>query len=270
VIQQRANFDWMLKELADGVPGVEMIVVLSADGLRIARYGGEPDADLDTLNSVRIRCFLSDTDHALSKAALDTLCSRVPGVKGVYFDYLGYSNFKGCYCTNCLAAYRTHLQKQSLADTPKSRDAFYRDQLVRYYNAMIDYVKSKHPEFQVVVHIYPVFLPDPLYGNRTKADFCGQTVAWYFPWEPGKIARYTRMTLGEQNRYFDGVQGVPFLGINRQPGSLWVKDAATLERELQAILAAGGDRLMVCGGRDMLDPDIAAVFKKYCAPGGAP
>ncbi|MEU5593702.1 MULTISPECIES: roadblock/LC7 domain-containing protein [unclassified Streptomyces] len=44
MIQQRANFDWMLKELADGVPGIEMIVVLSADGLRIARYGGDPDA----------------------------------------------------------------------------------------------------------------------------------------------------------------------------------------------------------------------------------
>ncbi|GGM00839.1 dynein regulation protein LC7 [Streptomyces fumigatiscleroticus] len=44
MIQQRANFDWMLKELHDGVPGIEMIVVLSADGLRIARYGGDPDA----------------------------------------------------------------------------------------------------------------------------------------------------------------------------------------------------------------------------------
>ncbi|KPI16326.1 Roadblock/LC7 family protein [Actinobacteria bacterium OK074] len=44
MIQQRANFDWMLKELADGVPGVQQIVVLSADGLRIARYGGDPDA----------------------------------------------------------------------------------------------------------------------------------------------------------------------------------------------------------------------------------
>lgn len=43
MIQQRANFDWMLKELADGVPGVQQIVVLSADGLRIARYGGDPD-----------------------------------------------------------------------------------------------------------------------------------------------------------------------------------------------------------------------------------
>ncbi|AZS88274.1 roadblock/LC7 domain-containing protein [Streptomyces griseoviridis] len=44
MIQQRANFDWMLKDLADGVPGIEMIVVLSADGLRIARFGGDPDA----------------------------------------------------------------------------------------------------------------------------------------------------------------------------------------------------------------------------------
>ncbi|MBC9725888.1 roadblock/LC7 domain-containing protein [Streptomyces sp. TRM68367] len=44
MIQQRGNFDWMLKELYDGAPGIEMIVVLSADGLRIARYGGDPEA----------------------------------------------------------------------------------------------------------------------------------------------------------------------------------------------------------------------------------
>ncbi|MET7285761.1 roadblock/LC7 domain-containing protein [Streptomyces sp. NPDC005573] len=44
MIQQRGNLDWMLKQLNDGVPGIQMIVVLSADGLRIARYGGEPDA----------------------------------------------------------------------------------------------------------------------------------------------------------------------------------------------------------------------------------
>ncbi|MEV7423528.1 MULTISPECIES: roadblock/LC7 domain-containing protein [unclassified Streptomyces] len=44
MIQQRANMDWMLKELADGVPQIHQIVVLSADGLRIARHGGDPDA----------------------------------------------------------------------------------------------------------------------------------------------------------------------------------------------------------------------------------
>lgn len=44
MIQQRANLDWILKDLADGVPQIQQIVVLSADGLRIARHGGDPDA----------------------------------------------------------------------------------------------------------------------------------------------------------------------------------------------------------------------------------
>ncbi|MGW1256861.1 roadblock/LC7 domain-containing protein [Streptomyces sp. NPDC002513] len=43
MIQQRGGVDRLLKELADGVPGIHQVVVLSADGLRIARYGGDPD-----------------------------------------------------------------------------------------------------------------------------------------------------------------------------------------------------------------------------------
>ncbi|GHH51256.1 roadblock/LC7 domain-containing protein [Streptomyces sp. CA-294286] len=43
MIQQRANLDWILKDLATGVPQIHQIVVLSADGLRIARHGGDPD-----------------------------------------------------------------------------------------------------------------------------------------------------------------------------------------------------------------------------------
>jgi predicted regulator of Ras-like GTPase activity (Roadblock/LC7/MglB family) len=43
VIQQRGNLDWILKDLWDGLPDIRQIVVLSADGLRIAKYGGDPD-----------------------------------------------------------------------------------------------------------------------------------------------------------------------------------------------------------------------------------
>jgi predicted ribosome-associated RNA-binding protein Tma20 len=60
------------------------------------------------------------------------------------------------------------------------------------------------------------------------------------------------------------VQGIPFVGLNTKPGSLWVKDAATLEKELQTILEAGGDTLMVCSGADMLAPGIFEIFRKYC------
>ncbi len=231
------------------------------------RYGGEPVATLDTLNSIRIPCFVSDTNYERSKSAIDEICSRVQGVKGIFFDYLGYSNFKGCYCQDCLEAYEKYREQNKLGDSQKTRDVFYRDMLVQYYNDMIDYVKNKRPGFKVVIHVYPTFLPEPLYGNRTKADFCGQTVAWYFPWASEKIARYTRITIGDQNKYFQDVQGVPFVGLNRNPGSLWVKDAATLEQELQVILEAGGDMLMVCDGNDMIKPEIYPVFKKFCGKG---
>ncbi|WP_247694894.1 MULTISPECIES: roadblock/LC7 domain-containing protein [Streptomyces] len=42
-MEYRRNIDWMLTDLNKGVPGIQMIVVLSADGLRIARQGGDPD-----------------------------------------------------------------------------------------------------------------------------------------------------------------------------------------------------------------------------------
>lgn len=43
MIQQRANMDWMLKDLAAGVPQTRHVVVLSSDGLRMAQYGTDTD-----------------------------------------------------------------------------------------------------------------------------------------------------------------------------------------------------------------------------------
>jgi len=52
VIQQRTNMDWMLKELAEGVPHTRHVVVLSADGLRMAQYG----TDNDTADRLSAAC----------------------------------------------------------------------------------------------------------------------------------------------------------------------------------------------------------------------
>lgn len=229
------------------------------------RYGGEPVDSSDVLHSTNIACFLSDTNYTLSKKRIDAICSRVKGVKGIYFDFIGYSNFKGCYCKDCLAAQKKYFAQNKLSDTQKNRNLFYRDVMVKYYNDMIDYVKSKHPDFKVVVHIYPTFLPEPLYGNRIKADFCGQTVAWYFPWPLKKVSRYTKIVINKQNAYFKNAKGIPFVGLNqRKPSSLWQKKPATIEAELKTILAAGGDTLMVCNGNDMIAPGMFEIFKKYC------
>ncbi|MCX4509043.1 roadblock/LC7 domain-containing protein [Streptomyces sp. NBC_01619] len=52
MIQQRANMDWMLKDLAEGVPQTRNVVVLSSDGLRMAQYG----ADNDTADRLAAAC----------------------------------------------------------------------------------------------------------------------------------------------------------------------------------------------------------------------
>ncbi len=44
--------DWMLKDLADGVPQTRHVVVLSADGLRMAQYG----TDTDTADRLAAAC----------------------------------------------------------------------------------------------------------------------------------------------------------------------------------------------------------------------
>ncbi|MEU9420071.1 roadblock/LC7 domain-containing protein [Streptomyces sp. NPDC051000] len=43
-MQQRvSSLDWMLKDLASGVPQTRHVIVLSADGLCVAQYGAETD-----------------------------------------------------------------------------------------------------------------------------------------------------------------------------------------------------------------------------------
>jgi predicted regulator of Ras-like GTPase activity (Roadblock/LC7/MglB family) len=48
VTPERQNLDWMLKDLMIGVPGTRHIVVLTADGFRIAQYATD-DATADRL-----------------------------------------------------------------------------------------------------------------------------------------------------------------------------------------------------------------------------
>ena len=231
------------------------------------RFGGESDnGKMSTLSGYHIACFNSDRGYKMSKKRLDSIIDKsVPGVKGIYFDYLGYNNHNGCYCKVCLDDYRAYLKAKNLPDTIENKNIFYRDILVKYYNELIDYVKSKRPDFKVMVHIYPYFQPDPLFANRTKSDYCGQTVAWYFAWPLDKVRHYTKVTVERAKDYYPDVEGIPFVGLNaRKDQALAHKTPEQLEKELQTILAAGGRTLQVCNGPDMIKPGYYEVFKKYC------
>ena len=55
-------------------------------------YGGAKELALDVL-SMDIACFISDSDFTYTRKKLDDIFKKaVPGVKGIFFDYIGYNN----------------------------------------------------------------------------------------------------------------------------------------------------------------------------------
>ena len=230
------------------------------------RFGGEMITEIDTINNAKIKCFISDDDFSFSKKKLDSILKDAPeGVYGIFMDYNGYMNHNGCYCDACIRKYRAFLAERQLEDSKQTRNEFYLGQLVDYYNKVIDYVKKQRPEFKIVIHVYPDFKPEPLLGNRTKADYCGQTVAWYFQWPKEKIQHYTKFVVKHAKDHYPNAEGIPFLGINtNEKSSLGYKTPEDVEREMKQILAAGGKTLMICDGRAIIEPGYFEVFRKYC------
>ncbi|MBR2373076.1 MAG: hypothetical protein IKA87_02480 [Lentisphaeria bacterium] len=254
------------KDLDRKLSGKERLKILHKRRIeKQHRYGGEAVVEIDTQSS-KIGCFISDKDLKITGKQLDLLLKDAPDkAEGMALDFIGYTNHKGCYCKNCLAAYKKFLADSKLADTPESKGCFYRDRLAAYYNAVIDYIKSKRPDFKIIIHVYPDFRYDHLYGNRIKADYCGQTVAWYFKWNQKKIEKYTKFVIERAKDYYANVEGMPFIGLNADKNSsLGFKTPAEVEQELKIILAAGGRTLMVCNGSDIIKDGYWEVFRKYC------
>jgi len=250
-------------------PGTARERYKEASRRRIAvnyQYGGEPAGDGIEVLAGAIACFRSDENLSLTRRRLDELMSADwPEVKGIFLDFIGYMNYRSCECGKCRRDYREYLRQKRLVHSQAVKEIFFRDALVDYYNQVISLIRSRRPDFKVVIHCYPAFLPEPLYGNRTMADVCGQTVAWYFPWPPEKIAAYTRQVLKAQKDYYPQATGVPFLGVNAsRGGSLYSKPPEVVEAELRIILENGGRMLMVCNGNDMTKPGYFEVFRKYC------
>ena len=143
------------------------------------RFGGESSEPLD-LCATLIDCFLSDTNCILAKAKIDRTLAANPGAEGIAFDYIGYTNFRSCECDDCRARLAAYLKKVGLEENETNRNGFFRTSLVAYINTLVDYVHGIRPGIKVIIHLYPVFLPDPLYGKDLRADTVQKTVAWYF------------------------------------------------------------------------------------------
>jgi hypothetical protein len=130
-------------------------------------------------------------------------------------------------------------------------------------------VKAYDPSIVVYAHLYPVFLPDPLYGSRLKLDYCAQTCAWYFRWPVEKVRKYAETVVRGQREHWPFAHGVPFVAYGPWANDIdpdFRKTPEDLDRELRVVLESGAEYLSVHEIDSIIaDPVVFAVFKKYCA-----
>ncbi|MCD6360039.1 MAG: hypothetical protein J7M38_04180 [Armatimonadetes bacterium] len=226
------------------------------------QFGGEPVMTNEVLTS-RVICFSSPEARELLKSQIDEIVA-VPGIEGLAFDGFGYQNYHRCYCERCRGLFDKYRAAHPETPEGEAEVTFFRDMLVDYINDLADYARSKREDIKTSIHVWPVFAPEPLYGNRLDVDYCGQTAAWFMLWPEEKIARYSRIISGEARKFHQRQQGVGMIGYYDNRRGFPVKDAARVDMELRTMIENGCRRIQVCSALDVVrNPEAAAVFRKY-------
>ena len=229
------------------------------------QYGGEPLAGHTEALLDDLLCPHQASVERLFEDQLRDIV-EVPGLTGVAFDYFGYRNYRCCRCAHSQALLADWRQAHPQLDEREASDRFSRDSLVGLCNRLSDYARFTRPGIQVSGHVYPVFLPEPLYGNQLNWDLCGQTAAWFFEpfWSLEKITSYSRNIASEAARYHSGARGAGLIGIYLQPGRYAVKTPARIEQELRALRDGGLTCVQVCSVNDVLkDAAVREVFASW-------
>jgi hypothetical protein len=265
--------DWKQRRSSTNPPLQEMNAAESAALQRIRadktrgksgyQYGGEPVQGIEVLEAPLL-CFHNPEVRSFFEEQIRDLL-RIPGLRGIAMDYFGYQNYRCCRCSTSMKAFEAWHQRHADLPSDKALDQFSLESLADFVNVLARHARSVRADAKVTCHVYPVFLPEPLYGNRLDVDFCGQTAAWYFEpfWSIEKIRAYTQVICGEEKKYFARPKGVAMIGVYTRPALFPVKSPERLTRELHAILDGKGERVQVCSLNDVLhDPATREVFRR--------
>jgi hypothetical protein len=226
------------------------------------QHGGEPIA-ADELLLSELLCFHHPEVVEAVKGRIREVL-QVPGLRGVAFDGIGYQNYRCCRCAESERQLATWQAAHPDLSEEKAREAFSLETLVDFQNDLAAFARGIRPDILTGLHIWPVYAPEPLYGNHLDVDFCGQTAAWYMLWDLGKVRDYARLISGEEKKHHPRSTGVAMIGYYGPRSGFPFKSPARVEAELQAILEGGCRHVQVCGLKDVLkEPEIAAVFRKY-------
>ena len=230
----------------------------------IYQWGEEPQQGTEVL-IYDLLCFHHLEVKELLKEQIREILS-VPGITGVAFDGFGYRNYRCCRCPLSMELFRKQAPDLEAGSEKQALDKFSLDTLVAFNNDLADFARTVKPDARTVNHIWPVFLPDPLYGNRLDIDYCGQTAAWFFPWDLEKVQSRARAIVVDEKAHHPRANGAALIGFYNMPEVFPLKSPECIAAELDAILAGGCTDVQLCSLDDVLrTPEVAAVFRKYFA-----
>ncbi len=226
------------------------------------QWGGEPVMENEVL-IYKIICPSNQAARKLQKEQIDDLLT-ISNLKGIAFDGYGYQNYHRCHCDDCERGFLEFKKEQLNISLETAEVEYFRDLLVNWINDLAHYVRNCKANVKTTIHIWPVFAPEPLYGNRLDVDFCGQTAAWYTRWPAEKIAEYSRIITADAQQYHKRQQGVGMIGYYDKPELFPIKEATLVDNELRIMLKNGCKEIQVCGAQDVLEnEEVAQVFKKH-------
>jgi len=199
------------------------------------------------------------------RGLLDVELSEIKGLlkegkaDGIGLDYVGYRNYHACYCAYSVDARRQYAKSHPDLSAAQVLWKFSEESLARYVQQVRAVALAVNPDARLVIHIYPDFDPNPLYGNRLAVDYCGQTVAWFFHpfWPYSRVADLTLQYKTAQGRYHKFNQFVPFIGAY----SKYPKTPEQLKTEIRIAGMAGTGAIMIAFYETFMnDPVLAAVL----------
>jgi hypothetical protein len=229
------------------------------------QHGGEPVNEETNVFTHELLCFHKPEVVKIMQDKITKAFKECPGLAGIAFDFFGYKNYRCCRCPYSRKLFEEYYKKQPEGtDREKALEKFSLDELVKFYNELAAFVRKEKPEAKIVTHVYPTFIPNPVYGNLLDVDYCCQTVAWYFKpyWPLDKVKKYTEFVIGEDKKYNSKAKGIPFVGIYQyQSRPALNKPTDVFRKELKTIRSCGTQSFSICPFKIFVQkPELGKVF----------
>lgn len=189
-------------------------------------------------------------------------------VDGLAFDYIGYQNYRRCYCEVCEGKFAAYRAAHPGLDEATVERLVGEQILVDFTNDMAAAARQARPELSLTIHIYPWFAPDPYYGHLADVDYVGQTVSWFFRphWPLDKVSRLAALVVSRQHLGFPRQQAAPFVGFD--PGRPRdYRSSTRIARELRLIEQSGATALQVAELGYLLRKPLVAQAVAECLGG---